>query len=140
MQQQKHKQTKSQGRRSLAEIVISWLVLLWGGILTIYLVPHCQYGLKNPEMIDYATIFVFALTLHSVFCLVAGIAAQFRFRFLAGGFLSISALSLCALIVWMRLWARTKLFFDPTIKTIIVISILTFFLGYWLGKQRDIEE
>ncbi|WP_394795663.1 hypothetical protein [Armatimonas sp.] len=134
MQRQEQK-TKPRQRRSVGELVMATLAVLWGVTTAIFF-----YQLMHePTLIGaigYA-LWIF----QGMLCGLGGLLSLLRLRAAARIALSLAALCLIGLI-GVALWiASTQ---PPTVTlnliisgALLILALVYFFLGRWLGQQED---
>ncbi|WP_395140634.1 hypothetical protein [Armatimonas sp.] len=131
---QKQKQPHRQ-RRSVGELVVATLALLWGVTTAVFF-----YQL-NHEPTPIGAIGNALWIFQGVLCGLGGLLSLLRLRTAACIALSLAALCLIGLI-GVALWiASTQ---PPTVTLSLIISgallilaLVYFFLGRWLGQQED---
>ncbi|WP_395146551.1 hypothetical protein [Armatimonas sp.] len=139
MQQQRGEPKNQHGRRTVAEMVLSWLILLWGILLTIFLIQPCLLALRNGYDDDNIDILLLLFTLHALLCSVGGLAAQFRYRMVARWLLNLAALCLMILSGTLASGNLKSLgFWLPIVVPLLGITTVLLLLAQWLGRQTDL--
>ena len=134
MQRQQQKQPHRQ-RRSIGELVVATLAMLWG-VTTAIFFYQLMYEPTLVGVIGNA-LWVF----QGVFCGLGGFLSLLRLR--AAARLALSLATLCLIgLIGVALWiASTQ---SPTVTqnliisgALLILALVYFFLGRWLGQQED---
>lgn len=138
MQRQREPSNKPhrRARRSVGELLLCWLFLLWGAGLGIWIISVRRY---YPDLV-FPSIFL----LHSLSSVLAGLAGLLRVRKLASQLFYLIGLTLILFGGWAGLlcWSGEN---SDRIAAVIwassftVVATLVCLLGRWIGRQEDEE-
>lgn len=130
-------------KRSLGELLVAWLVLLWGGGITVLAgwIFHEEF---QGNWSDLPTFL--GLLFHGLCCLGAGVGTLMRHRPIAKWLLFLAGLcvvAVAAIGTWQDHASGKPLLAVGELIAIgicVTLAIGFVFLGRWLGRQEDIAE
>lgn len=142
-------------RRSVGELLIAWLLTLWGAAVGVVFLLFLLNATENDPRALLRLPLVVGLgyvlpVLHGLLCLTAGLSALLRRRLLGRWLACSAALSVVgygvarSLLAFLWNGEEISLRHLPAVLLSLIPHLLValplFFLGWWLGRQEDSEE
>ncbi len=134
-QQERARPHRPKLRRAVGELLTAWLILVWGVVSGGTSLPFAlitfREGLAPLPLLPLLTNLL--ILLQTVLCIVSGLCMLLRLRLVAK--YGLMGIALCFLsmgaitVTWVLLWTAIC----------VVVAVLFFFLGRWIGQQEESE-
>lgn len=144
-QRQREKKPQQRNRRTVGELLLGWLVFLWGAGSGGVWLPFALASFREGSLFPRALVFSnFLILLQSALCLLVGLGMFLRQRTLSkyGLFLvGLCFLGLGATNAWLAKDAQLKTVYILMWSAICLVIVLALFLvGRWLDQLREDSE
>ncbi len=145
------RQKPPRSRRSVWELIVAWLLILWGAavgvVFLLFLLNTIGNDPRDLLRVPLAGLAYVLPVLHGVLCLTAGLSALLRRRLLGRWLACSAALSVVgygvarSLLAFLWNGVEISLRHLPAVLLSLIphllAALLLFFLGWWLGRQDE---
>ncbi|WP_394792736.1 hypothetical protein [Armatimonas sp.] len=140
-QQENEPQNRPKQRRSVGELLIAWLVLLWGVGSGVAFLPFALMNFREKHFTFPLPILISdaLILLQAALCVASGLCVLLRLRLFAK--YGLMAVALCflgmgAMNVWLVKWVLVDVGIILWSAIFVIVAAALLLLGRWLGHQE----